>query len=757
MYKPRIVGKHEKIRASSSSVDSLPRGKARSDTRQSIPDRATKGRSIKVGELCVGSAQDSPIVRRVTSRQADSILPNYPVGSAVYETPAMASSQSAETWETSAKTGISNRCSKGTSTLLVTPTGMGFRGTVPIATTASDSVLGCVHGRVGSGVSERIVSREMGRSCSPHQLVRTQSSVDSVTVFPNTAERQVDPVSDRQYDSSSVCKSSRRNKVKCSSRTNGADRGTRKKLRVSDTGETHKRQLECTSGSCIKGRSGGAIRMEAIPKGFQMGVSQVRVGQTRIGTVCKSPESSATPVRISVPGFECMGDRRVEVRSSDESGMVCVPSVVSTDTVLTATTANEQVPIATSSPMVSTSEVDAGTAIASSVSVVPLSGATSLTDPTALGSQLPQRQSNESEASLFGERRLRDLGFSEEVIDRLVRSHATSTKKQYKSQWALFVGWATDKRASPCDPTEPSVKILAEFLTWLFQVRGLSTGSVINYKSAISFFWKRNSDFDIPPEDKILRELIRSFKRERPSATKRSVTWDLRLVLEFFSSERFAVWDEVSDKDLTLKTVFLIALASGKRRGELHALTRDGVKEVHGERKGLLLHPAASFISKTHMRTDGLGALKPVFIPALVNDNTDNDLLCPVTCLNKYLSRSAQYRAENQKQLFISWQRNCTRDVRLATISSYIKQAVLLAYNLVDDDTVKATKVIPHTVRHVATSLKAWRFCSLNDILEAGSWVSPNTFISHYLTDFTTDTMSGLSSLGGFVAGGTQI
>ena len=35
VYKPRIVGKHEKIRASSSSVDSLPRGKARSDTRHS--------------------------------------------------------------------------------------------------------------------------------------------------------------------------------------------------------------------------------------------------------------------------------------------------------------------------------------------------------------------------------------------------------------------------------------------------------------------------------------------------------------------------------------------------------------------------------------------------------------------------------------------------------------------------------------------------------------------------------------------------
>ena len=107
------------------------------------------------------------------------------------------------------------------------------------------------------------------------------------------------------------------------------------------------------------------------------------------------------------------------------------------------------------------------------------------------------------------------------------------------------------------------------------------------------------------------------------------------------------------------------------------------------------------------MRTEGLGALKPVFNQKLINDVSGNDLLCPVTCLEKYLLKTAQYRASDQNQLFIYWQRTCTRDVRLATISSYINQAVLLAYNLVDDDTVKATKVIPHTVRHVATSLKA--------------------------------------------------
>ena len=160
----------------------------------------------------------------------------------------------------------------------------------------------------------------------------------------------------------------------------------------------------------------------------------------------------------------------------------------------------------------------------------------------------------------------------------------------------------------------------------------------------------------------------------------------------------------------------------------MHALTREGVNEIHGENQGFLLQPSSSFISKTHMRTEGLGALKPVFILKLKDVNEGNDLLCPVTCLKQYLSRSAQYRADNQKQLFISWQRNCTRDIKPATISSYIKLAVILAYELSEEDTLESLKIVPHTVRHVATSLKAWRSFSLNDILEAGSWVSPNTW-----------------------------
>ena len=47
-------------------------------------------------------------------------------------------------------------------------------------------------------------------------------------------------------------------------------------------------------------------------------------------------------------------------------------------------------------------------------------------------------------------------------------------------------------------------------------------------------------------------------------------------------SGRFASWSDMSPRDATLKTVFLVALVSGKRRSEIHALTRDGIRETFG-------------------------------------------------------------------------------------------------------------------------------------------------------------------------------
>ena len=157
-----------------------------------------------------------------------------------------------------------------------------------------------------------------------------------------------------------------------------------------------------------------------------------------------------------------------------------------------------------------------------------------------------------------------------------------------------------------------------------------------------------------------------------------------------------------------------------------------------------------------------LGALRPLTVSsldgALESEDNEERLLCPVRTLEAYLSRSDQYRSPEQKRLFISYRRGTVKDISRQTISVYIKEAVVLAYS---DPSQKDTKspvhVKPHSVRHVATSLSALRNFSLDDVLKAGAWSSPNVFLKHYVQNFSTDALSKLSRLGGFVAAGAVI
>ena len=72
-------------------------------------------------------------------------------------------------------------------------------------------------------------------------------------------------------------------------------------------------------------------------------------------------------------------------------------------------------------------------------------------------------------------------------------------------------------------------------------------------------------------------------------------------------------------------------------------------------------------------------------------------------------------------------------------------------------DATSPVHIKPHSVRHVATSLSALRNFSLENVLKTGAYASPNVFIKHSVHSFSTDTMSKLSRLGGFVAAGTVI
>ena len=65
------------------------------------------------------------------------------------------------------------------------------------------------------------------------------------------------------------------------------------------------------------------------------------------------------------------------------------------------------------------------------------SGTASAT-PASLGSQSFEPQSGKSLSGVPGEERPQTLGFSDNVIKRIGKSRASSTRKHYWSQWDLF-------------------------------------------------------------------------------------------------------------------------------------------------------------------------------------------------------------------------------------------------------------------------------------------------------------------------------
>ena len=88
----------------------------------------------------------------------------------------------------------------------------------------------------------------------------------------------------------------------------------------------------------------------------------------------------------------------------------------------------------------------------------------------------------------------------------------------------------------------------------------------------------------------------------------------------------------------------------------------------------------------------------------------------------------------------------------------YIKEAIMLAYNSPDNVSGQSrVHVKPHSVRHVATSLNALKGFKLDDVLRAGAWTSPGTFLRFYVQHFSTDRISQLSRFGGFIAAGLEI
>ena len=191
---------------------------------------------------------------------------------------------------------------------------------------------------------------------------------------------------------------------------------------------------------------------------------------------------------------------------------------------------------------------------------------------------------------------------------------------------------------------------------------------------------------------------------------------------------------KASVKHLTFKTVFLLALGSGKRRSEIHAWFYRNIRHQENWSQ-VSLYPYPSFLSKNQLARDGPAFVAPVVIPALA-PSLDKSLksLCPVRALRYYLDRTKDLRAV-KNLVFVSFRKSFQKDIVPATISSWIKQTVLLCYQLSDEEAQTIHQVQAHDVRAFAASKVFQGGVSLDQILSACHWKGHNTFTQFYLKD----------------------
>ena len=141
-----------------------------------------------------------------------------------------------------------------------------------------------------------------------------------------------------------------------------------------------------------------------------------------------------------------------------------------------------------------------------------------------------------------------------------------STRSIYTSKWTVFQRWCTEKQV---DCRSPSIGDICNFFWYLFNDLNRCPSTIEGYRTAITdTFGNTKQNISTNPE---IARLIASFHRDKLKSSRSIPKWNLPLVLQRLTQPPFEPQGEAGLKFLIWKTVFLLALASGKRRSEIHA------------------------------------------------------------------------------------------------------------------------------------------------------------------------------------------
>ena len=603
------------------------------------------------------------------------------------------------------------------------------RPTTTPSKTCSADIYRRIKRRVGRSLKRVHCKRDLvgARKQTAHKLSRTQSGLPGPQRVSKPLCRQNGSGGNRQHYSGSLHKQGRRHEVGptvCPTMEN-------LDLVLPETSDskspTHPRPFKCDSRQAIQAGSDHPNRMVPPSGSFPTTMQSMAPASNR--PICHEVQPQVTSVGLSgtgLPGYSSGCSHPAMGRS----GCIRLP----TDRHIGQSGGE-----ATGLPVQETHSDCPGVAqhalvLGPSEHVQP--GPSQPTQPaqsanTALQSD-PSQKSDKSKSPCLAPRatKIKEQGFSEAVAARIEAPQRKSTRSVYEAKWTIFTKWCDTNQV---DFRSPPVKSVADFLMYLFEDKKLQPSTIDGYRSAIA---DKLGDTSINiSKNYNLTRLLESFHRDRPKGRRGIPSWNLSLVLHQLTKAPFEPLREASRKRVTFKTVFLLALGSGKRRSEIHAWQHKNIRHQSDWSK-VSLFPSPSFLSKNQLAKEGPQSVAPVVIPALA-PNLDKSLkfdrsLCPIRALRYYLDRTSDLR-QHKELVFVSFKKGFDKDISPATISSWIKQTVILCYELSNHQAHTLHQVKAHDVRAFAASKAFQLGVSLEQILAACHWKSHNTFTQFYL------------------------
>ena len=339
---------------------------------------------------------------------------------------------------------------------------------------------------------------------------------------------------------------------------------------------------------------------------------------------------------------------------------------------------------------------------------------TKIVTSTNVSNLSPKPRSVSSNCMDAVNRLFRKKGFSKKSRNLLTASWRNGTQKDYSSKFKKFSSWCSRREI---DTYTASLAQCADFLTSLFH-DGLQYRTIAGYRSMLSAVLPPIDNIQVGQHPYIIR-LLKGVFNLRPPRVNLLPEWDLPKVLNMLQKYPFEPLRKTSLKYVTYKTVFLIAITTFRRCGDIQSLQL-GEGTVSVQSRGV------TFVRQGLSKQDRPGHVgSKIFIPCF----EDNKLLDPKRALTLYLKKTEEFRNKDGKDitgLFLSLNQP-HNVVSKQTISKWITGVIRMAY----EDPKK--KVKAHSTRAIGPSWALYNGASMDSVLNAADWSRESTFVKFYL------------------------